>query len=256
MDNTDSLAALRGLLTKMADDELILGHRDSEWTGLGPILEEDIAFSSMAQDKIGHALALYTLLHERLGTPDPDHYAFLREAPEYRCCHLVELPTHDYAFALLRQLLFDLSEAIRYESLEDSSFEPLRLLSRKIRGELKYHTLHGREWVRQLGRAGGESHERLQAALHSCFPAAAGLFEPGDQEQRLIGDGVYPGEEVLYHRWLDRVYPLLSAAALNLPDPGQLVPAFGGRRGQHTVFLQPLLEEMGEVYRSDPETSW
>ncbi len=45
--------ALKDLLFRMADDLLILGHRNSEWTGLGPLLEEDIAFSSMAQDKIG-----------------------------------------------------------------------------------------------------------------------------------------------------------------------------------------------------------
>ncbi len=75
--NTD---ALKDLLYRLADDQLILGHRNSEWNGLGPILEEDIAFSSMAQDKLGHSLQLYTLLHQ-LGEAEPDTVAFTRNAP-------------------------------------------------------------------------------------------------------------------------------------------------------------------------------
>jgi ring-1,2-phenylacetyl-CoA epoxidase subunit PaaC len=78
----EALPALKDLLYRMADDALIIGHRHSEWTGLGPILEEDIAFSSIAQDKLGHAYALYQLLHE-LGEPEPDHAAFLRDAPQF-----------------------------------------------------------------------------------------------------------------------------------------------------------------------------
>ena len=82
---------LKELLFKMADDQLILGHRNSEWTGMGPLLEEDIAFSSMAQDKVGQSQALYTQLKE-LGEGDPDHLAFMREASMFRNCILVELP--------------------------------------------------------------------------------------------------------------------------------------------------------------------
>src|ERR671919_264966 len=56
------------MLLEIADDELILGWRDSEWTGIAPFLEEDVAFSSFAQGEIGHARALYELAAGELGT--------------------------------------------------------------------------------------------------------------------------------------------------------------------------------------------
>src|SRR6187431_2797996 len=116
--------AIKELLYKMADDLLIIGHRNSEWTGLGPILEEDIAFSSMAQDKLGHAFALYTVLN-KMGEPDPDTLAFTRKENQMKCCHLVEYPIGDYAFSLMRHFLFDEAEALRFEMLSESSFEDL-----------------------------------------------------------------------------------------------------------------------------------
>lgn len=248
---------LRDLIIKMADDELILGHRNSEWTGLGPILEEDIAFSSMAQDKIGHALALYEILHEQLGGEDPDHFAFFRGEEEFKCCHLVELPVGEYDFSLMRHFLFDYAETIRYESLTDSSFEPFRQLSKKAKGELKYHTLHAGEWIKQLGNGTEESHARMQQELENCFSLAAGIFEPAKAfEQQLIDERIYPGEKILYERWVDRIYPVLTRASLNLPDLERLQPVYGGRHGFHTEYLQPLLDEMSEVYRLDPEAEW
>src|SRR5665213_3384370 len=112
--------AIKDLLYKMADDALIIGHRNSEWTGIGPMLEEDLAFSSMAQDKMGHALALYKILHEVLGEEDPDKVAFLREGSKFKCCQFVELPIGEYDFSLIRHFLFDHAEAIRYEMLAGS----------------------------------------------------------------------------------------------------------------------------------------
>ncbi|RPE13609.1 phenylacetate-CoA oxygenase subunit PaaI [Chitinophaga lutea] len=248
--------ALHYLLTAMADDALIQGHRNSEWTGLGPIMEEDIAFSSMAQDKIGHAWALYRVLHEELGGTDPDRYAFLRNEKEYKCCHLVELPNGEYDFSLMRHFLFDHAEAVRYSRLEQSTFAPLQPLARKLKGEIKYHTLHANAWISQLCRAGEESYARMQSALDYCFPLALGLFEPGDHEQELVAEGIYPGEKALQDLWLDRIYNILALAGLNLPDAGTTEPAYGGRKGYHTAFLQPLLGEMGAVFRTDPEAIW
>lgn len=255
---TNNNISLRELLLKMADDELILGHRNSEWTGLGPVMEEDIAFSSMAQDKIGHALALYGILHEQYGEKDPDHFAFLRTEKEFRCCHLVEMPNDEYDFSLVRHFLFDHAEAVRYESLSQSAFEPLRLLSAKFRGELKYHTLHANAWITQLGHGSEESHARMQAALEECFPFALGIFEPAkkEAEEELITGKIYPGEKALQERWMERIYPLLSHAALNLPDIEKTTPAYGGRYGFHTEHLQPLLLEMSEVLRLDPQATW
>ncbi|NIG52379.1 1,2-phenylacetyl-CoA epoxidase subunit PaaC [Chitinophaga sp. Cy-1792] len=249
--------ALTDLLTKMADDELIQGHRNSEWTGLGPMMEEDIAFSSMAQDKIGHALALYKVIQEQLGGTDPDQYAFCRAEKDFKCCHLVEMPNSGYDLSLMRHFLFDMAETVRYESFADSSFEPLQHLARKFKGELKYHTLHANAWVIQLGQAGEESYDRMQTALNETIALAAGIFEPSREFESLLTDEkVYPGETALYHRWLDRIYPVLVKSSLNLPDISSIQPAFGGRQGVHTPYLAPLLKEMGEVIHIDTKANW
>src|SRR5690606_18838657 len=127
-------------------DQLILGHRNSEWTGLGPLLEEDIAFSSMAQDKIGHSYALYQMLHD-LGEDDPDTVAFMRPASQFHNSHFVELPNGEYDFSLMRHFLYDTAEQLRFELLQESAAEPLAELARKIRGELRYHALHANTWI-------------------------------------------------------------------------------------------------------------
>lgn len=249
-------AALEDLLFRMADDALIYGHRNSEWTGLAPILEEDIAFSSIAQDKLGHALALYTILHE-LGYPDPDTLAFMRNAEQFRCCHLVELPTKDYAVALMRHALFDYAEHHRYRLLEESSYEPLAQLARKVRGEIKYHIFHASTWLRLLGSEGtDESRARMQAALDMLFPYALGIFEPSPYEEELQRSGIFPGEAVLQEQYLADVVPLLEQCGYRVPDPASITPAYGGRRGYHTEHLQPLIEEMTAVFRIDPSAEW
>ena len=147
--NTEQLNAIKDLIFRMADDQLILGHRNSEWTGLGPILEEDIAFSSMAQDKLGHSQALYQILN-KIGEADPDSLAFGRKENKMKCCHLVEYPIGEYDFSLMRHFLFDESEALRFDMLRNSSFEDLSNIAGKFRGELKYHTMHAEIWIKQL----------------------------------------------------------------------------------------------------------
>jgi len=160
--------AIKDLLLKMADDALIMGHRNSEWTGLGPILEEDIAFSSMAQDKIGHAQALYSILHEELGEVDPDTLVYTRDEKNFRCCHFVEIPNGEYDFSLVRHFFFDHAELCRYKMLEQSSHERLAALAKKIHGELKYHVLHADTWIRKLGKANEESRARMMSSVKSA----------------------------------------------------------------------------------------
>src|SRR5687768_6181771 len=138
--------ALKELLYKIADEQLILGHRNSEWTGFGPLLEEDIAFSSMAQDKIGQSLALYTIL-ETLGEQSPDTVAFTRNASQFHNSIFVELPNLEYDFSLVRHFLYDTALGLRVELLCNSSFKPVADLATKIRGELRYHTLHANTWI-------------------------------------------------------------------------------------------------------------
>lgn len=243
------------LLYRLADDQLILGHRNSEWNGLGPILEEDIAFSSMAQDKLGHALQLYRLLHE-LGEAEPDTVAFTRNAPQFHCCQLVELPIGEYDFSLMRHFLFDHAELLRFQALADSTYEPLAQVARKLRGELKYHALHANTWVKRLGTATEEAITRMQAALDFTLPYALGIFETTAAEPEIISSGLFSGEAELQSRWLESISKVLAQTALALPDPHLLTPQLGGRRGEHTPHLQPLLDEMAEVFRLDPTADW
>lgn len=247
--------AVKELLYKMADDQLILGHRNSEWTGLGPILEEDIAFSSMAQDKIGQAHALYQILHE-LGEGEPDTVAFMRNAEQFHSCHLVEIPIGEYDFSLMRHFLYDKAEQIRFELLSNSSFEPLAQVARKFRGEIKYHVMHADSWVKLLGKGNEESHGRMQEALNQAFPMALGIFEEGPYEEALQEAAIFEGEKHLRALWLEAIKPVLQAAHLAIPGDVDDSSAFGGRYGRHTEYLQPLLDEMTEVFRIDPAAEW
>lgn len=247
--------ALKELLYKMADDLLIIGHRNSEWTGMGPLLEEDIAFSSMAQDKIGQSHALFQMLHQ-LGEQAPDTVAFTRNAEQFHNCVLVELPNQEYDFSLIRHFLFDTADALRWEMLTRSAHEPLAQLARKIQGELRYHTLHADTWVKQLGSATDESISRLQQSLETALPHALGIFEKSPFEQDLINDRIFDGEDKLREAWKQRVEQVISATALKLPDWKIIQPVNGGRVGKHSEHLQPMLDEMSEVFRMDPTAEW
>jgi ring-1,2-phenylacetyl-CoA epoxidase subunit PaaC len=247
--------ALKELLYKMADDLLILGHRNSEWTGFGPLLEEDIAFSSMAQDKVGQSQALYSIL-QTLGEQDPDTVAFTRPASQFHNCILVELPNGEYDFSLIRHFLFDTAEAIRYEMLSTSSYQPVAELSRKIRAELRYHTLHANTWMKQLGSATEESISRLQKSLEYALPYALGIFEESPYEKEIIASGIFGGEQVLAEKWKKKVEEVITQTQLRLPDWNLIQPIAGGRQGKHTEHLQPLLDEMSEVFRIDPTAQW
>ncbi|SIT86103.1 1,2-phenylacetyl-CoA epoxidase subunit PaaC [Pontibacter indicus] len=247
--------AIKDLLYKLADDQLILGHRNSEWTGFGPILEEDIAFSSMAQDKIGHSLAFYTLLQE-LGEADPDTVAFTRNANQFHNSQLVELPNGEYDFSLIRHFLYDNAEIIRFEMLSQSSYEPIAKVATKLKGEVKYHVLHANTWIKNLGTSTEEAILRLQASLNEAIPYALGMFEPSQYEQELIEAGVYAGEEAVKVEWLKRIQAVIEKTDLKLPDLNTIEPKFGGRHGEHTEHLQPLLDEMAEVFKIDPTAEW
>lgn len=252
---TNHPEALKDLLYKMADDQLIYGHRNSEWTGIGPTLEEDISFSSIAQDKVGHAYNLYRLLEE-LGEGDPDITAFQRPAASYKCCQLVEYPSDDYAFSLMRHFMMDHAEYIRVEMLNESQYEPLQKLSKKLRGEVKYHLFHANTLVKQLGNGSEESKIRMQQALDKAFPLGLGIFEPGDYEEELAKAGIFKGEAVLREQWLEAIQAPIETAGLTMPDPDKARPAFGGRSGQHTKHLLPLLNEMTEVQQINPKAQW
>jgi ring-1,2-phenylacetyl-CoA epoxidase subunit PaaC len=160
-------------LIELADDELILGWRNSEWTGIAPFLEEDVAFSSIAQNEIGHARALYELAAAELGT-DADALAFDRKPEEYRCAPLVQLQlVPDWARTIARHVLYETADAIRIEHLKNDENAELAGIAAKIEREEVYHRLHAEMWLERLGEE-----RRYTDAVAELWPYALGVLEP------------------------------------------------------------------------------
>ncbi|MEM6264387.1 MAG: 1,2-phenylacetyl-CoA epoxidase subunit PaaC [Bacteroidota bacterium] len=246
---------LKDLLYRLADDKLIIGHRNSEWIGMGPILEEDIAFASMAQDEVGHSQAYYLLLND-LGEDIPDKIAFTRSAQDFRCCHLVEYPIRDYAYSLVRHYLFDMADAIRLKHLKKSSYKPLAELALKLSREERYHQLHAQTFMQQLGNSTEEANLKMQGALNEAYPVSFSIFEPTRHTETLAVEGIQPTEDDLMKEWRAEVESFIRSCNLLIPDTTDFVDHFGGRSGYHTDYLPPLLAEMTEVFAIDPEATW
>ena len=160
------------LLLTLADDELILGWRDSEWTGIAPTLEEDVAFSSIAQNEIGHARALYELAGRDLGTT-ADELAFDRSPDEYRCSRLVELRLPGWEHTIARHYLYEEADAARLERLKASEDSEVAGLAAKIDREEVYHRLHAEMWHERL-----QDEPRFLEALEELRPLAEAVRDP------------------------------------------------------------------------------
>jgi ring-1,2-phenylacetyl-CoA epoxidase subunit PaaC len=164
MMNLDLTRALTTKLLALADDEFILGHRDSEWCGHAPILEEDIAFANIAQDELGHAILWYEALQNITGQ-DPNQLAFFRGLLEWRNTQFVELPKGDWAFTMLRQYLFDAYEITLLDQLSNSPYAPIAEIATKALPEERYHYRHTSQWVTRLGLGTQESNQRMAVCL-------------------------------------------------------------------------------------------
>ncbi|MEN9523885.1 MAG: phenylacetate-CoA oxygenase subunit PaaC [Bacteroidota bacterium] len=249
--------ALYNFILKTADDCFVLGHRNSEWTGLGPFMEEDISFASMAQDKIGHAWMMYKMLFTENADEEAEKIAFRRNEKDFTSCHLVEMPIGEYDFSLMRHFLFDHADQLRYETLMNSSFEPLAHFSKKFKGELKFHTMHADTFIIQLGNGNEESKARMQSALNECMPLAFGIFESYEGEEEIVAEKIFISEKELQQNWLAKILPIIEQAGLKMPDLSSIQPIYGGRKGYHSEHLQPLLNEMREVVNQMPDaTQW
>ncbi len=212
------------LLLSIADDELILGWRNSEWTGIAPFLEEDVAFSSIAQNEIGHARALYELAARELGTT-ADELAFDRRPEEYRCAPLVQLRKLEWARTIGRHWLYETADEIRLEALMASDDPEIAGIAAKIDREEAYHRMHARMWVdRLLGTDDGRA--RLNEAVDELWPYALGVLD----------DGLQPELRRRAEEQLDRELPDVEAVS----------------RGVHEAELSELWEEMTMVRRSAP----
>ncbi len=258
--NAELKQALIDYLLAMADDELILGHRNSEWCGHAPILEEDIAFANIALDEIGHAIVWYELAAD-LSREERDIFAnrmvYFRGAPDYRNTQMVELPKGDWAFTMLRQYLFDQFEMVRLEKLAQSSYAPLAEAAAKIRTEEIYHLRHTQAWVRRLGLGTDESHRRMQTALNELMRYYEQLFSPSLADTLLFQANMVPFQTELMVHTLELIVPFLVEANLIPPRGSNFVgPNDVIYRHEHTEHLNDLLSNLQQVARLDPMAKW
>lgn len=254
--NDDLRAAAASYALSLGDDEMILSHRDSEWTGHAPILEEDIAFANIALDEMGHALLWYHA-HAALAGEDPEVYpdrlVFQRSASDFRNTPLVELPNGDWAHSMLRQFLFDAAELVWLAELTHSAHAPIAAVARKIVNEERYHDRHTRAWIRRLGLGTDESQRRMQQALEDLWPFLPDLTAPRPGEGEVAAAGMCPPSSAVRQRWEADVFPYLEEAGLHLPSA---VQPSGFDRGRHTLHLEALVAEMQSVARLEPEGAW
>jgi ring-1,2-phenylacetyl-CoA epoxidase subunit PaaC len=283
------------LLFALADDELIIGHRHSEWTGWAPHIEEDLAFSSIAQDEMAHARMLYQLAGQITGQ-DVDHLALGRKPAEYRNAWLCERPNKDWGYSVARQYLYDTADDVRLAALARSSWKELADIVAVVRLEERYHLDHARAWFDHL--ANGPSvtaRQHLAGGLAAAITDAVALFEPVPDEQELVDRGVLPiPNHDLLAEWLGQLGERLEKTSLDYVleshglHGGEMVPTStgeiegdpapfrapglerrggrwcqardftgeGGRHGKHSDDFLPLWEEMTNLYRSHPGTSW
>lgn len=275
--------SLLSVITAIADDELVLGHRHSEWTGFTPYIEEDVAFSSIAQDEIGHAAAMYSLI-ATMTDDDPDRLGLGREKNEYRNAVLCERKNQDWAYTLARHWLYDTADAVRLEALEDTAHDDLRALVHKLRREERYHLLHADTWMKRVAEGPVEGRTRLIDALHDAFSEALGLFEPIEREDEAITAGWYPvASSELQARFarragdaldelglpteirarLDESAEFVASSAGDLiaeeaqEDEARTSPSgLGGRKGLHTDDFDQLWGDLTYTYRETPGARW
>ncbi|MEX2180552.1 MAG: 1,2-phenylacetyl-CoA epoxidase subunit PaaC [Gemmatimonadaceae bacterium] len=242
-------------LLRLGDDRLVLGHRLSEWTGHGPILEEDIATANVALDLIGQATLLLKLAGAAEGQGrDEDALAYFRDGVEYRNCLLVEQPNGDFGDTMVRQLLFDTYSVLLWEALAKCGHAELAAIAAKALKEGKYHLRHSSEWVVRLGDGTAESHARVQGSLDRLWRYTGELFDRDEVDDRVAAHGIGVDTAGIERRWEAMVRDVLARATLERPADGPMQR--GGRRGRHSEHLGHLLATMQSVARAHPGASW
>ncbi|MHC0035478.1 1,2-phenylacetyl-CoA epoxidase subunit PaaC [Pseudoneobacillus sp. C159] len=255
--------ALHELLFQLADDDFILAYRGSEWLGLAPHIEEDVAFSSISQDTMGHAAIFYQLL-EDLQVGNANDLAHNRAAEERRNAILLEKvngpghylvePRYDWAFAVVRNYFYIMAKKVKMDSIKQGSYQPLVEAATKVNFEIYYHILHWKTWFTQLLKAGGEARTRMEAAIQTVSLDMDGVIHLGDREKAMVESGLISSSAELKNQWTLLIKPILEDVQVTLPTFG--MKNGNGRNGEHTKDLEDALTTLTEVYQSDPTAAW
>jgi ring-1,2-phenylacetyl-CoA epoxidase subunit PaaC len=258
----------------LADNALILGHRNSEWCGHGPVLEQDIAITNISLDLIGQARNFYQyaaqLINELQKTegskaPSPkeegvggevteDTLAYLRNEIEFKNCLLVEQPNGDWAKTILRQFLFSAYQFYLYGELQNSKGDQLAAIAEKSLKEVTYHLRWSSEWVIRLGDGTEESHQRILKAIDDLWKYTGELFISTDYEMENMNKGIAPNLTSLQSKWQEKVRSVFDEATLFVPE--NILENLGGKQGKHTENLSNILNDLQQLQRTYPGCEW
>ena len=250
----------------LADNAVILGQRNGEWCGHGPVLEEDIAMTNMSLDLIGQARMLYQHAATLIGDgATEDSLAYFRDAHVFRNYTLLELPHHgalvgyaidnrDYAVTIVRNFLFSSLMLLVWERLQNSSDTQLAAIATKSLKEVRYHVRHAGDWLVRFGDGTPESHDKAQAALAHLMPYTQEFWSASDFESKVAASGVGVDINSLRNAWEVQLQDTLSEATLQLPSATGFITT--GKQKVHSEHLTYLLEEMQSLARRHPEGVW
>jgi ring-1,2-phenylacetyl-CoA epoxidase subunit PaaC len=261
----------------LADNSLILGQRNAEWTGHGPVLEQDIAITNISLDLIGQARNLYQYAakiynemdaaekeHARRLVPrswasfdrelEEDDLAFLRDENQFLNLQITELPKGDWAFSILRQFFFSAFQFLQFRELKRSADAEIAAIAEKSLKETAYHLRWSGEWVIRLGDGTEESLSRIKNALNDLWMFTGEMFEPAEFEMSSSLKGITVDPSSLKNEWLEKVRSVFDQANLELPV--QTWHQSGGKHGRHTEYMGFLLAEMQTLQRAYPNSTW
>jgi ring-1,2-phenylacetyl-CoA epoxidase subunit PaaC len=263
----------------LADNALMMAQRNSEWTGHGPVLEQDIAITNIALDYLGqsrnffqYAASLYNgfsqeekqqadkyiprawkTYHREL---QEDDLAFLRDEQQYLNLLLTELPKGDWAQTILRQFFMSAFQYLQYGALEKSSDTQLAAIAEKSIKEVAYHLRWSSEWVIRLGDGTEESHDRMQKAMSGLWMFTGELFEPAPYELEAVTNGWGTSCRQWKEEWMNKIRTVLSEATITLEEGEKTGTQTGGKLGLHTEYLGYLLAEMQYLQKTYPNATW
>ncbi len=235
----------------LADNALILGQRNAEWCGHGPVLEQDIAITNISLDLIGQARNFYQYAAQLLGNDTTeDTLAYLRKERELKNCLLTEQPNGDWAQTILRQFFFSNYQYLLYQQLQNKRDEQLAAIAAKAIKEVAYHLRWSSEWVIRLGDGTEESHRRIANAFTELWPYTGELFIPAGYETAMDIQLT-----AMKEKWESKVNAVLAEASLP-PPSGTVFMQTGGKTGLHTEHLGYILAELQYMQRTYPGAEW
>ncbi len=239
----------------LADNALIIGHRNSEWCGHGPVLEQDIAISNIALDCIGQARNFYQYAAELTGNgATEDSLAYLRDVTDFKNILLIELPNGDWAQTILRQFFFSTYQYFLYRQLQNSIDVQLAAIAEKALKEVTYHLRWSSEWVIRLGDGTEESKKRMLQAIDELWNYRGEMFYAADYELEAVKEGYGIDPATIKNEWDKKIKSVFEEATLSAPLDASMHK--GGKQGEHTKHLGYILSEMQFLQRANPGAEW